>query len=206
MLERFKDGGAFSVISTYFNKTPFFKKLGDALLVVLILITYGIAAGHIKIPEPRHNVRASFNESRQIQKELDIVQDKYGINFVGNFKFHNGTQGLDGFNFMKYSLTEYSAKLGITVDAEALQSVPIVVNMPMVAALVDDKCYSAMPNPSSPKYIIAMQMGIKTYTACPVNDGKHNLVGFVVFSSDSTTPPEQSIVQEAAKTIQLFQH
>jgi hypothetical protein len=205
MLERFKDSGPYAAVSTYFSNTKFFKKLGDTLLVMLILLTYGVAAGHIKLPTPAHTVRASFNQSRQIQKELDIAQDKAQANFVGNFKFHNGTQGLDGFNFMKYSLTGFSAKLGISVDAEAMQSIPIVVNMPLVAALVDDKCYSAFPNPTSPKYTLALQMGIKSYTACPVNDNKHNLVGFVIFGSGDITPPTEVAVKEAAKAVQLFQ-
>ena len=206
MLERFKNGGVFSVISHYFNKTPFFKKLGDALLIVLILFAYGVATGHVKLPATHHSVKASFDTSRQIQKILDVHQNKTNIVFAGHFNFHNGTQGLSSFNFMKYSLTEYSARLGVHVDAEALQNIPIVVNMPMVAALVDDKCFTSFPNPASPKYIIALEMGIKSYTACPVNDKRHNLVGFVVFGNDTLTPPAETSVQETAKEVQLFQH
>lgn len=205
MLERFKDSGPYGAVTNYFKNTKFIKKLGDCLLVVLVIMAYGVASGHIKLPQAHHTVRSSFNQSRQIQKELDIAQDKHQLNFVGNYKFHNGTQGLDGFNFMKYSLTEYSAKLGITVDTESLQSVPIVADMQLVAALVDDKCYSTTPTPGNIKYTTNIQMGIKSYTACPVNDSKHNLVGFVQFGSDSITPPDVAVVKEAALAVQLFQ-
>lgn len=208
MLKELKTVTGFQAVSNYFVKSKWYRKAFDAILVCLIMIVWGFSQGHIKIESfnvpSTHTVEHTFKQSNEIQKILDGEQYKNQYNFVGSFKFHNGTQGLDGFNFMKWSLTEYSSGIGISVDPLEMQNIPIVINMPMVSALVEGKCYSSVTIPKTPLYITALRMNVQSYTACPIVSRQNQLIGYILVGVNTTTPPSHESVEMIVDKIEIF--
>lgn len=211
MLDKLKDTTAYGAVARYLSETKFLRKCMDITLVIVLMFAYGFATGKIHLPEawkpnpPTHTVEHTFKQSNQIQKIIDGEQYLNNYNFIGSFKFHNGIQGLDGFNFMKYSLTEYSTGMGIMVDPLEMQNLPIVINMPMVSSLVEGKCYSAKPNPKSPTYLTAMKMNLQSYTVCPIRSRQGQLVGFVAIGVNKPEAPLEEQVRKITNQIQIYQ-
>lgn len=208
MRDKLKSVSGYDAVTKYLTNTKWFRKMFDVILVCMILLVYGFATGKINPSHfynpASHTVEHTFKQSTEIQKILDGEQYKNEYRFVGSYKFHNGTQGLDGFNFMKWSLTEYSTEIGVQVDPMELQNIPIVVNMPMVSALVEDKCYMSVPNPKSPTYYISKRMGIHAYTSCPIFSRQRQLVGFILVATDQTIAPDQTKVRAIVEQISIY--
>lgn len=203
-------GTALDTVTRYLNTTKPFRKILDVILACILMIIYAVATGKIPLPSlphynaPTHTVENTLRQSTEVQKVLDIAQNKHNLYYVGYYRYHNGLQGLDGFNFMKWSLTEYSTALGVRVEPLNEQAIPVLANPTMVGAHVDGKCYQGVPNSNLPLYANMIRMGTLSYTSCPVYSRQKQLAGFVYVASNTQTPPPVDIVQTIANDISIY--
>lgn len=203
-------GSALDAIIKYFKTTKPLRKVLDVTLLCILMIVFGMATGKLPIPPiphynaPNHTVENTLRQSTEVQKVLDVSQNKYNLHYIGYYRYHNGLQGLDGFNFMKWSLTEYSTALGVRVEPLNEQAIPVLANPTMVGAHVDGKCYQGVPNANLPLYAASIRMGVQSYTSCPVYSRQKKLAGFVYVASNTPTPPSVDIVQNIANEISIY--
>lgn len=172
----------------------------SAVVVVFYLLSMKII--EINLPN-KHTVENTCKVSEDVNRILlgeQYSHDDY--NFVGHFRFHNGVSGVDGFNFMKFSLTEYANAVSVTVDPMTFQNLPIIINMHMVSALIDGVPYSAGISPQSPMYLEMTKLGIQTYTAVAVKSKQGLLSGFVYVGSKTEHAPDADIVKRIAEKVQ----
>lgn len=196
-------------IKSYLFKTPWYRKILDTFLICLVLLFWGIASGKVSLETKfynpsTHTIEHTLQQSSQVQKVIDGEQYKNDYRFIGSFKFHNGTVSLDGYNFMKYTLTEYSSQMGTLVDSQLLQNVPIVMNNKMIRTLADGKCYTGYPDKTESSFLVYEQMEVTSYTACPVYSLQKHLSGFILVAVRNTPAPSHSEVVSITDKISIY--
>lgn len=196
------------IVKSYLTETKWHRKLLDALLICVIILMWGVANGNVNISKLYnpfdHTVESTLIQSSAIQKIIDGEQYKNDFRFIGSFKFHNGTVSLDGYNFMKYSLTEYSTQIGTMVDTPKLQNVPIVMNNRMIRTLAEGVCYSDVPDPNNSLYSTFELMEITQYISCPIYSTKDHLAGFIMIGVRGTELPSVIETSNIASRIRIF--
>lgn len=196
-------------IKSYLFKTPWYRKVLDAFLICLVLLFWGISTGKVNIQHTfynpsKHTVENSLKQSGEVQKVIDGEQYKNNYRFIGSFKFHNGTVSLDGYNFMKYTLTEYSAQTGTRVDPQLFQNVPIVMNNPMIRTLADGKCFVGVPDRNSSSFVSYEQMEVTSFTACPIYSIQKQLSGFILVGQRNEEAPTEHDVTSITNKISVY--
>lgn len=213
MIPKLKAITGYNYIAEYITNVNWYRKLFDAILIASLFACYGVATGHIKLPEnffalPSHTVEGSLIVSKEVQKVLDVYQYNHDYTFVGNFIFHDGQSSLiESMPFMKFDLFEYSTRYNVYVNPKSFKDIPIQSALRLVSALAMDKtCYSSTPNPDNPLYVDYRRMGVTTYTACPYFNNKNGrLIAFIMVGTDGTKPIDVSTVKQIAQRVSDLQ-
>ncbi len=204
MLEKVKSIAAWNVVINYLNKTKWYRKLFDALLIALLLLVYGVVSGNVKLEHQilsptSHSLENTLKQSEGVQNILNEERKQNGYRVVAHYMLHNGTQSLDGYNFMKYSLTEYSTSVGVKLDPLLHQNVPTMMNDPMIQAIGAGKCYRGLPDPYSSRYFVYQEMEVEKFMVCPVYSNER-LSGFVFIGvREGDLPNDADLIGIASK-------
>lgn len=210
-------------ILSYFKTTTFINKLLDSMILLFIVIGVGMALGSIpfhwsiviaplligsmawanyRYKQSIHTVENTYDQTSRIHRILSGEQYSNDFAFIGHFRFSNGSTSLDtGFNFMKMSMTEYALPEGTVIFPQRWQELPIVINLPLIAALSSGKTYSGTINPSSAMYTELRRANIQSYTAIPITGDRGSLIGFIYVGSNTETPPDVKICKKIAERV-----
>lgn len=144
-------------------------------------------------PEPEHRhreeihtVEDSFSQSDFITSILNGERYKFGCEVLTHLRFSNGVTSLDGsFNFIRFSISEFSAAPHLSVNVQEYQYIPISINLALVSAMVKNELYCKDVDYTSPMYRQFTQMNIKSYCAYPVRNKHGMLTGFLFAGSSN---------------------
>lgn len=191
-------------VASYFTNVTFFKKLQDLLVISALLAVYGFASGKIKFPETNvtHTVHESYEISSKVKSQLTESIDKPEETLVFRGIFHNGQQSLNRkFHFIKWSSVEYATQPYLNFSQKSFIDVPMTSDIHMVAAFLDNKCYSKQITPLDPMYNQYIALNTRSITTCPIFDNSGLLYGFVLVGRDDTFATDEKDVRELATKV-----
>lgn len=208
MFDKVKSVASGQSIVKYLSSTKWYRKIFDALLLALLLVVYGIVTGKVKIEHrifspSTHSLENTLKQSEGVQTILNEERKQNGYRVLAHYMLHNGTQSLDGYNFMKYSLTEYSVSMGVKLDPLLHQNVPTMMNDQMIQAIASGKCFTGYPEQHSSRYFIYEEMEVNKFMVCPVYSGLY-LSGFVFVGVRDEELPKQMDLMTLANKISIY--
>lgn len=192
-------------IVQYFQNTKLIKKLEDAAIICLLMLIWGIATGHIKLPVfNRHSVLTSYNTSASVQSALNKHFSKDDKNtFAARFLFHNGVESINGsFKFIKFSMLESVSMEYLNINPTEWKDIPYSVDLNMIDTLLKGKCYFAIIQHNYPLYTHFNKLNTRSIGACPLFDNKGHLEGFVMIGRSDVYKVDEAIITNTTKEIQ----
>jgi len=196
----------------YLQNTPIWKILVEFTLGVAFILVVGsvyiLATNFDFFAEiyqnkfTESNIRSSLEQSVRINVALEtiILDNDKDISRAYVYKYHNGTDSLNGVPFMFKSQTHEVTTNGISSEINNLQGVPIAVNIPQAQAFLAGNCYTlTVPDNVdglfNQGYVQSLvNRGTLSVLSCPLQDNRGTLVGYLGIDSLFKKFSEEEII------------
>lgn len=169
----------------YLEQRVFYKKMLDVVFVILLLVAgYSVYFTHINVDRISDALFRDFSEkfvenltaALNAEPALERMRIQTGADSAVLFRYHNGTEGINHFSFIRKSATNI---VGSNVEIDRLQQLPTSADTEQLLHHINGECIFRSVDDANPFVSIFRLAGIRFYGSCPVFIGERDLIGYV---------------------------